>query len=277
VLRPSGGSELVSGQPADHDPVAHRSRPDSQLPRDASMGHVPFVGQVPEELVKVPTGPSLNFSHLLRFPAGYARNVGYCESHVKRFLAPPLHCRAMDEAGTLDGDQSPSIWAQVVGQLLEDARRRAGKGPALATRLEQLGVVGRGARYSESSISNWIRGRAMPPADVVLAAAKAVGISLDERVGIGHEPTDGERQLAEMRELLARQEERAAAFEERLEGVVQAVAAAKSSVEGADVESRLDRIEVQIMELQEDLTERGSRARSERHPRSSRRETEKAE
>jgi transcriptional regulator with XRE-family HTH domain len=182
----------------------------------------------------------------------------------------------MDEAGRLDRDQSGSIWARAVSQILEDARRRAGKGPALASRLEQAGVMGRGARYSESSISNWIRGRAMPPADVVLAAAKALGISLDERLGIGREPSDGDRQLAEMRELLARQEERSAAFEERLEDVVRAVTAAKSSADADDVESRLARIEVQVMELQEDLTEREPRAGSQRRSRSNRSETDRA-
>ncbi len=82
---------------------------------------------------------------------------------------------------------------------MEEARRRAGKGPALALRLEQLGVVGeRGGRYSESSISNWIRGRAKPPAEVVLAAAQAVDISLDHRLGIGRRASGLEQQIADL-------------------------------------------------------------------------------
>ncbi len=90
-------------------------------------------------------------------------------------------------------------WAAVVGGILEEARRRAGKGPALALRLQQLGVVGeKGERYSESSISNWIRGRAKPPAEVVLAAAQAVHISLDDRLGIGRRESGLERQVADL-------------------------------------------------------------------------------
>ena len=92
-----------------------------------------------------------------------------------------------------------SRWATVVGAILEEARRRAGKGPTLALKLQQLGVVGeRGERYSESSISNWIRGRAKPPAEVVLAAAQVSDISLDERLGIGREATGLERQVADL-------------------------------------------------------------------------------
>jgi hypothetical protein len=106
----------------------------------------------------------------------------------------------------------PPDWPAIVSGVLVEARRRAGKGPALALRLAQQGVVGeRGEKYSESSVSNWIRQRARPPADVVLAAAKAVGISLDERLGIGREPTEVDRQLAEMARRLGE-------LEGRLEG-----------------------------------------------------------
>ena len=38
--------------------------------------------------------------------------------------------------------------------------------------------------YSESAVSNWIKARARPPADVVLAAASLYGISLDSRLGV---------------------------------------------------------------------------------------------
>jgi hypothetical protein len=69
-------------------------------------------------------------------------------------------------------------WAEVVRQVVEDARRTAGSGPMLARRLEESGL----SRYSESGISNWVKGRAMPPADVLLATASIGGISLDERL-----------------------------------------------------------------------------------------------
>jgi transcriptional regulator with XRE-family HTH domain len=122
------------------------------------------------------------------------------------------------ESGPAGGGSS---WAEIVGRILEEARRRAGKGPALALRLEQLGVVGeRGERYSESSISNWIRGRAKPPAEVVLAAAQAVGISLDDRLGIGRQASGLEQQLHEVQAELAQQRSNAAALERRLEDLV---------------------------------------------------------
>lgn len=81
----------------------------------------------------------------------------------------------------MSDDQPPPEWSRVIGDLLVEARRRLGKGQVLARRLEELGVVGEnGARYSESSISNWTRGRARAPADAVLAAAMVAGISIDE-------------------------------------------------------------------------------------------------
>ncbi len=69
-------------------------------------------------------------------------------------------------------------WSRLVQEVLDEARRSAGSGPALAERLEAEGV-GSDGRYSESAISNWIKGRTMPPADVLLAAAALGGISLD--------------------------------------------------------------------------------------------------
>jgi transcriptional regulator with XRE-family HTH domain len=76
----------------------------------------------------------------------------------------------------------PNPWPPVVQTVLEDARRSAGSGAALGAGLEDEGVGTEGGRYSESAISNWIKGRTMPPADVLLAAAKLAGISLDERI-----------------------------------------------------------------------------------------------
>lgn len=81
--------------------------------------------------------------------------------------------------------------AQVASDILESARGRAGKASVLAMTLEQMGVVGEGgARYSESAISNWIRGRARPPAEAVLAAAASQGISIDAKLGITSEDED---------------------------------------------------------------------------------------
>lgn len=74
-------------------------------------------------------------------------------------------------------------WSRVVQEVLDEARRSAGSGPALAERLEAAGV-GPDGRYSESGISNWIKGRTMPPADVLLAAAVIGGISLDLKLAV---------------------------------------------------------------------------------------------
>lgn len=101
--------------------------------------------------------------------------------------------------------RQPNPWPPVVRTVLEDARRAAGSGAALGAGLEDEGVAPDGGRYSESAISNWIKGRTMPPADVLLAAAKLAGISLDERItgkpaGAGTEHTaELEAQIHELR------------------------------------------------------------------------------
>ena len=73
-------------------------------------------------------------------------------------------------------------FAELVQQIVEEARRKAGSGPALALELERAGVGPENGRYSESGISNWTKGRTMPPADVLLAAAVIGGVSLDARL-----------------------------------------------------------------------------------------------
>jgi hypothetical protein len=63
-----------------------------------------------------------------------------------------------------------------VRDILDEARRIAGSGPRLAARLQELGIgPAETNRYSESAISNWIRGRTMPPADVLVAATIIAG------------------------------------------------------------------------------------------------------
>jgi transcriptional regulator with XRE-family HTH domain len=81
-----------------------------------------------------------------------------------------------------DEGVTPTDWPKMVSDVLAEARRHAGNGPLLAEELHRLGV-GPDGRYSESAISNWIKGRAMPPADVLLAAAALGAISLDDRLG----------------------------------------------------------------------------------------------
>lgn len=72
--------------------------------------------------------------------------------------------------------------AALIREILEEARRVVGSGSLFAERLHELGVGPENGRYSQSAVSNWIKGRTMPPADVVLAAARLAGISLDRHI-----------------------------------------------------------------------------------------------
>jgi hypothetical protein len=66
--------------------------------------------------------------------------------------------------------------ALIATEILRVAKDRATKAAALIDRMEPF--VNR--RYDEDSVSAWINGRTVPPADVLLAAAKATDLSLDE-------------------------------------------------------------------------------------------------
>jgi len=89
-----------------------------------------------------------------------------------------------------DADTEQPDPAAAVRTILEEARRVAGGGPRFAARLEEVGVgPPETGRYSESAISNWIRGRTMPPADVLLAAALMAGISVDARLLSSAQPS----------------------------------------------------------------------------------------
>lgn len=77
----------------------------------------------------------------------------------------------MTTAETPKGIEIPSLVRKVMAQ----ARQAAGSGTKFAARLKEFGV-GPNDGYSESAISNWINGRVMPPADVLLAAAAIAGI-----------------------------------------------------------------------------------------------------
>jgi transcriptional regulator with XRE-family HTH domain len=72
----------------------------------------------------------------------------------------------------------------VARQVLDEARRAAGGGAALAAALQTANVGPDSGAYSVSAISNWIKGRTRPPADVLLAAASLYRISLDGPLGL---------------------------------------------------------------------------------------------
>lgn len=81
-----------------------------------------------------------------------------------------------ENSGPEPSTTSPNALAAMVREVMDEARRVAGSGSRLATRLEELGVGPPDTnRYSESAISNWIRGRTMPPADVLVAATIIAG------------------------------------------------------------------------------------------------------
>jgi hypothetical protein len=98
-----------------------------------------------------------------------------------------------------------TTWDHAARDLLEEARRRAGGGSALATALCEAGVGPESGAYSESAVSNWIKGRTKPHANVLLAACSLYSLSIDRRLaGEGtseveaSQPTESE--LSRMRE-----------------------------------------------------------------------------
>ena len=77
--------------------------------------------------------------------------------------------------------------AELAVQAIQEAKQRVGKASVLVVRMEPL--VGR--RYDEDSVSAWTRGRTVPPADALLAAAKVTGISIDEYLRLDGESGGG--------------------------------------------------------------------------------------
>jgi hypothetical protein len=83
-------------------------------------------------------------------------------------------------------------FSEIVRQVVDEARRKMGSGPALAVELERVGVAPESGRYSVSAVSNWCKGRAMPPSEVLLAAALLGGISIDAKLArVGAEEAEG--------------------------------------------------------------------------------------
>ncbi|MGH7918779.1 MAG: hypothetical protein ACREQM_02410 [Candidatus Dormibacteraceae bacterium] len=73
----------------------------------------------------------------------------------------------------------PTPHGDLVRRVLQAARTHAGNAEKLAAQLQDLGIAGEhGRAYSQSAVSNWIRGRTMPPADVLVAAAEIAKLPL---------------------------------------------------------------------------------------------------
>lgn len=92
-------------------------------------------------------------------------------------------------------------WARAVREVVDEARRKAGSGSALAGLLATAGVGPENGQYSESGISNWAKGRAMPPADVLLAVAAVGEISLDQKLRAARADEPGTAQPADVAQL----------------------------------------------------------------------------
>ncbi|MEZ5411214.1 MAG: helix-turn-helix transcriptional regulator [Acidimicrobiales bacterium] len=88
-----------------------------------------------------------------------------------------------------DGIEIPAV----IREVMHQARQATGSGTKFAARLKEFGI-GPEDGYSESAISNWINGRAMPPADVLLAAAAIAGIPLGPDMGETRSPTEVEQE-----------------------------------------------------------------------------------
>src|SRR6266699_7281301 len=89
--------------------------------------------------------------------------------------------------------------AVLARQVLVEAERAFRKADALAAGMEPH----LRKRYGDSAIYAYTNERAVPPGDVLLAAALAAGISLDEKLGIGRQQSEMERQVDELRSEIA--------------------------------------------------------------------------
>jgi transcriptional regulator with XRE-family HTH domain len=71
----------------------------------------------------------------------------------------------------------PSEMRRLVTRVMGEAKRHSGKTAAFLLEIRPL--ISK-QDYVENAVSAWLTGRTMPPAEVLLAAAKVSGVSLDE-------------------------------------------------------------------------------------------------
>src|SRR6266700_130384 len=119
-----------------------------------------------------------------------------------------------------------SPMAVLARQVLVEAERAFRKADALAAGMEPH----LRKRYGDSAIYAYTNERAVPPGDVLLAAALAAGISLDEKLGIDRQETEVERQVGELRSQMAQLREEVASLRGR---VGEATAAGPAAVASA--------------------------------------------
>lgn len=102
--------------------------------------------------------------------------------------------------------------AVLARQVLVEAERTLDKADALAVAMEPHLQ----RRYSDSAIYAYTNERSVPPGDVLLAAALAAGISLDEKLGLARHRTDTGRELDELRAEMALLRDEVADIQDRM-------------------------------------------------------------
>src|SRR6266700_2970968 len=98
--------------------------------------------------------------------------------------------------------------AVLARQVLVEAERTFRRADALAAEMEPH----LRKRYGDSAIYAYPNERAVPPGDVLLAAALVAGISLDEKLGINPQESEVERQVRELRSQMAQLREEMASL-----------------------------------------------------------------
>lgn len=104
--------------------------------------------------------------------------------------------------------------AVLARQVLVEAERALDKADALAAAMEPHLQ----RRYSDSAIYSYTNERSVPPGDVLLAAALAAGISLDEKLGIVRPRTETGREIDELRAEMDELRSVVAGLQDRLTG-----------------------------------------------------------
>jgi hypothetical protein len=136
----------------------------------------------------------------------------------------------------------------------EERRERVNRGVALAQLLAKTADL----HYKAKSIQSWMRGDTTPPANVLLAVAHSTGISLDDRLGVGREPTAVEQRLAEVQEELAQQRSATVAMEQRLEEFAARLEGRELSGAAPGSPTSLEDLEKAIRRLEDEMAEVGA-------------------
>jgi hypothetical protein len=98
--------------------------------------------------------------------------------------------------------------------VLDEAVEKVGTADALVARMEPH----LHKRYGDSAIYAYTNKRAVPPGDVLLAAALTAGISLDEKLGIARQEAVVETQVDELRAEMAQLRDAVANLQGQLVG-----------------------------------------------------------